>query len=169
MPSGWYSLWPYHIWLTYGQCRMSSGWLVMLPYVIRLRLLIGSLGHPDALAIPSISSRWLKAYALSHPDDLAGVGITSEWFTANSVCHSGDILFYLMSSGRLNWSWYLIRMSYSNVNMSSGWDTRTFWRHHDFGFPQHALTTTELVFQRKLRFCVYPLTWKPQLRAFPRN
>ena len=31
-----------------------------------------------------------------------------------------------MSSGWLNWSWYLTRMSYGNVIMSSGWDAFPF-------------------------------------------
>ena len=102
-----------------------------------------SLSHPDDLAIPSISSGWLIVNALCHPDDLPGVGISSGWVTANSLCHPDDILFHFMSSGWLNWSWFLIRMSYGNVIMSSGSDTLPFLSHPDeianFDFPQHAV------------------------------
>ena len=101
------------------------------------------LSHPDDLAIPSISSRWLLVDALCHPDDLSGVGISSGWVTANSLCHLDDILFHFMSSGWLNWGWFLIRMSYGNVIMSSRWDTFPFLNHPDeianFDFPQHAV------------------------------
>ena len=104
---------------------------------------IWSLSHPDDLAIPSISSGWLIVDALCHPDDLPGVGISSGWVTANSLCHRDDILFHFMSSWWLNWGWFLIRMSYGNVNMSSGWDTLPFLSHPDeianFDFPQHAV------------------------------
>ena len=104
---------------------------------------IWSLSHPVDLAIPSISSGWLIVDALCHPDDLPGVGISSGWVTANSLCHPGDILFHFMSSGWLNWGWFLIRMSYGNVIMSSGWDTLPFLSHRDeianFDFPQHAV------------------------------
>ena len=48
-----------------------------------------------------------------------------------------------MSSGWLNWGWFLIRMSYGNVIMSSGWDTLPFLSHPDeianFDFPHHAV------------------------------
>ena len=102
---------------------------------------ISSLSHPDDLA--SISSGWLIVAALCHPDDLPGVGISSGWVTANSLCHPDDILFHFMSSGRLNWGWFLIRMSYGNVIMSSGWDTLPFLSHPDeianFDFPHHAV------------------------------
>ena len=80
---------------------------------------------------------------ICHPDDLPGVGISSGWVTANSLCHPYDILFHFMSSGWLNWGWFLIRMSYGNVIMSSGWDTLPFLSHPDeianFDFPQHAV------------------------------
>ena len=109
--------------MTCGHCRMLSGWLMMLPYVIRMRQLMWSLSHLDDLAIPSISSGWHMADALCHPDDLAGVGISSGRVTTNSLCHPDDILFHIMSSVWLNWGWYLIRMSYGNVIMSSGWHT----------------------------------------------
>ena len=36
-----------------------------------------------------------------------------------------------MSSGRLNWGWFLIRMSYGAVIMSPGWDTLPFQSHPD--------------------------------------
>ena len=104
---------------------------------------ISSLSHPDDLAIPSISSGWLIVDTLCHPDDLPGVGISSGWVTANSLCHPDDILFHFMSSGCLNWGWFLIRMSYGNVIMSSGWDTLPFLSHPDeianFDFPHHAV------------------------------
>ena len=85
---------------------------------------IWSLSHPDDLVIPSISSGWLIVDALYHPDDLPAVGISSGWVTANSLCHPDDKLFHFMSSGWLNWGWFLIRMSYGNVIMSSGWDSK---------------------------------------------
>ena len=104
---------------------------------------IWSLSHLDDLAIPSISPEWLIVDASCHPDDLPGVGISSGWVTANSLCHQDDILFHFMSSGWLNWGWFLIRMSYGNVIMSSGWDTLPFLSHPDeianFDFPQHAV------------------------------
>ena len=111
-----------------------------------------ALCHPDELtkiwflshpAIPSISSGWLIVDALCHPDDLPGVGISSGRVTANSLCHPDDTLFHFMSSGWLNGGWFLIRMSYFNVIMSSGWDTLPFVSHPDeianFDFPQHAV------------------------------
>ena len=105
---------------------------------------IESLSHQDDSAITSISSGWLIVDALCHPDDLPGVGISSRWVTANSLCHPDDILFHLMSSGWLDWGWFLIRMSYGNVIMSSGWDTLPFLSHSDeianFDFPHHAVT-----------------------------
>ena len=104
---------------------------------------ISSLSHPDDLAIPSISSGWLIVDTLCHPDDLLGVGISSGWVTANSLCHPDDILFHFMSSGWLNWGWFLIRMSYGNAIMSSGWDMLPFLSHPDeianFDFPHHAV------------------------------
>ena len=102
-----------------------------------------SLSHPDDLAIPSNSSGWLIVDALCHPDDLPGVGNSSGWVTANSLCHPDDILFHFMLSGWLNGGWFLIRMSYGNVIMSSGWDALPFVSHPDemanFDFPQHAV------------------------------
>ena len=45
--------------------------------------------------------------------------------------------------GWLNWGWYLIRMSYGSVIMSSGWDTLPILSHPDeianFDFPHHAV------------------------------
>ena len=104
---------------------------------------IWSLSHPDDLAIPSISSGWLIVDALCHLDDLPGVGNSSGWVTANSLCHPDYILLHFMSSGWLNGGWFLIRMSYGNVIISSGWDTLPFLSHPDgianFDFPQHAV------------------------------
>ena len=45
------------------------------------------------------------------------------------VCHPDDISFHHMSSGWLSRNWYLIRMRYDNVIMSSGWDTLPFLSH----------------------------------------
>ena len=101
-----------------------------------------SLSHPDDLAIPSMSPGWLIVDALCHPD-LPGVGISSGWVTANPWCHPDDILFHFMLSGWLNWGWFLIRMSYGNVIMSSEWDTLPFLSHPDeianFDFPHNAV------------------------------
>ena len=121
---------------------ISSGWLI-----------VDALCHPDDLPGVGISSGWVTAnslchpddilFHLCHPDDLPDVGISSGWVTANSLCHLDDILFHFMSSGWLNWGWFLIRMSYGNVIMSSGWDTLPFLSHPDeianFDFPQHAV------------------------------
>ena len=121
---------------------ISSGWLI-----------VDALCHPDDLPGVGISSGWVTAnslchpddifFHLCHPDDLPDVGISSGWVTANSLCHPDDILFHFMSSGWLNWGWFLIRMSYDNVIMSSGWDTLPFLSHPDqianFDFPQHAV------------------------------
>ena len=121
---------------------ISSGWLI-----------VDALCHPDDLPGVGISSGWVTAnslchpddilFHLCHPDDLPDVGISSGWVMANSLCHPDDILFHFMSSGWLNWGWFLIRMSYGNVIMSSGWDTLPFLSHPDeianFDFPQHAV------------------------------
>ena len=121
---------------------ISSGWLI-----------VDALCHPDDLPGVGISCGWVTAnslchtddilFHLCHPDDLPDVGISSGWVTANSLCHPDDILFHFMSSGWLNWGWFLIRMSYGNVIMSSGWDTLLFLSHPDeianFDFPQHAV------------------------------
>ena len=81
--------------------------------------------------------------ALCHSDELASVGIPSGWVTANLICHPDDILFRLMSPRWLNWGWYLIRMGYGNVILSSGWDILPFLSHTDditnFNFSQHAV------------------------------
>ena len=144
MLSGWDSSWSYLIRMTYDQMqdviRMTYNVSLCHPDEITK---IWYLSHPDDLAIPSISSGWLIVDALCHPDDLPGVGISSGWVTANSWCHPDDTLFHFMSSGWLNWGWFLIRMSYGNVIMSSGWDTFPFLSHPDeianFDFPQHAV------------------------------
>ena len=124
---------------------------------------IWSLSHPDDLDIPSISSGWLIVDALCHPDDLPCVGNSSGWVTAISLCHPDDMLFHFMSSGWLNGGWFLIRMSYGNVIMSSGWDTLPFVSHPDeianFDFPQHAVALQ--------RFRRYPPWW--MLGGIPPN
>ena len=71
------------------------------------------------------------ADALCHLDGLAGLCISPGWVTANSLCYPDDIPFHPMSSGWLNWDWYLIRKSYGNAIMSSGWDTLPFVSHSD--------------------------------------
>ena len=46
-----------------------------------------------------------------------------------------------MSSRWLNWGWYLTRMSYGNIIMSSGWDAFPFLSRPgeiaNFDFSQH--------------------------------
>ena len=139
--SVWLSFSQYLIWMTYGHCRMSSGWLTILPSFGRHNV-IWTISHPDELDPDRISSAWLIINALCHPDDLA-VGISSGWVTVNSLCHPDDIPFHRMSSGWLNWGWYLIWMSYGSVIMSSGWDTLPVLCHPDeianFDFPQHVV------------------------------
>ena len=68
-----------------------------------------------------------------------------------------------MSSGWLNWGWFLIRMSYGNVIMSSGWDTPPFLSHPDeianFDFPQHAVALQRFrILQIFIAFCA--LYWR---------
>ena len=115
--------------------HISSGWLMtnaarhpddLRYYLILWHNVIWILSHPDELAPDRISSGWLIADACCHPDDLAGVGISYWLVTAKALCPLVDIPFHLKSSGWLNWSWYLIRMSYSNVILSSRWDTIPF-------------------------------------------
>ena len=136
---------------------------------------IWTLSQPDELAPDRISSRWLRVQMTSwrpdeirsdawcHPNDLAGVGISSRRVTVNSSYHPDDIRFQLMSSGWLNWGWYLIQMSYDNVIMSSKWDTLAFLNHPDdlanFDFSQHAEALQ--CFRRILDFH----SMKPMLRA----
>ena len=55
--------------------------------------------------------------------------ISSGWRMYTAVCHADNISYHHMSSGWLSWSWYLIRMSYDNVIMSSGWHTLPFLSH----------------------------------------
>ena len=56
---------------------------------------------------------------------------------------SGWHITHRMSSGWLSRNWYLIRMSYDNVVMSSGWHRLPFVSHPDeianFDFPHHAV------------------------------
>ena len=104
---------------------------------------IWTLSHLDESASDRVSPGWLMAVALCHPDYLTGDGISPGWVTTNSLCHPDDMLFHLMSFGWLNWGWYLIRMSYGNFIMSTGWDTLPFLSHPDeianFDFPQYAV------------------------------
>ena len=100
--------------------------------------------HPDDLIIGSISSGWHNGiWTLSHPDELAPGRISSGWLLDTAVCHPDDISYHRMSSGWLNRNWYLIRMSYDNVIMSSGWHRLPFLSHPDeianFDFPHHAV------------------------------
>ena len=54
-----------------------------------------------------------------------------------------DISCHHMSSGWLYWIWYLIRMTYDHVILSSGWHTLPFLSHPDeiaiFDFSQHVM------------------------------
>ena len=47
------------------------------------------------------------------------------------VCHPDDISYHHMSSGWLSWNWYLIRMNYDNVIMSSWLHTLPFLSYPD--------------------------------------
>ena len=100
--------------------------------------------HPDDLRYCPISSGWYNViWNLSHPVELAPGRISSGWLLDAAVCHPDDISKHHMSSGWLSRNWYLIRMSYDNVIMSSGWHTLPFLSHPDeianFDFPQHAV------------------------------
>ena len=111
--------------------------------------------HPDDLRYGPISSGWYNViWNLSHPDEIVPGRISSEWLLDTAVCHSDDISYHHMSSGWLSRNWYLIRMSYDNVVMSSGWHTLPFLSHPDeianFDFPQHAVALQ--------RFRKFPIT-----------
>ena len=101
--------------------------------------------HPDDLLYCPLSAGWHNIiWILSYPDELVPDRISSGWVTANSLCHPGDIHdYHLMSSGWLTWCCYLIRMSYGNIIMSSGWHTLLFLSHPDkianFDFSQHVM------------------------------
>ena len=100
--------------------------------------------HPDDLIIGSISSGWHNGiWTLSHPDELAPGRISSGWLLDTAVCHPDDISYHRMSSGWLSGNWYLMRMSYDNVIMSSGWHRLPFLSHPDeianLDFPHHAV------------------------------
>ena len=75
------------------------------------------------------------------------------------------MLFHFMSSGWLNWGWFLIRMSYGTVTMSSGWDTLPFLSHPDeianFDFPHHAVALQRF---RTYTWCT--ISWK-RTNPFP--
>ena len=131
---------------------ISSGWLMDIAachlHDLRYYLItsgrhdvIWTLGHPGELDADRISSGGLMDDAFCHLGDLAVVGISSGWVTANSLCHP-DIPFLLMSSGWLNWGWYLIRC-YGIVFMSPGWHTPPFLTHPDeianFDFSPYAV------------------------------
>ena len=148
---GWLNYWQYVIRMTYGYCSMSpgwdnyvvpksSGWLSYRQYLIRL-----------TYQYYRMSSVWLTIlsylihdviWTLSHPDELAPGRISSGWVLNTAVYHPDDIYRH-MSSGWLSWNWYLIRMSYDNVIMSSGWHTLPFLCLPDeipnFDFPYHAV------------------------------
>ena len=100
--------------------------------------------HPYDLRYCPISSGWHNViWTLSHPDELTPDRISSRWLLDTAVCHPDDISYHRMSSGWLSRNWYLIRMSYDNVIMSSGWHRLTFFSHPDeianFDFPHHAV------------------------------
>ena len=117
--------------LTIGS--ISSGWLM------------GIAGcHPDDFRYSPISSGWHNViWNLSHPDEFAPGRISSGWLLDTAVCHPCDISHHRKSSGWLSRNWYIIRMSYDNVIMSSGWHTHPLLSHPDeianFDFAQHAL------------------------------
>ena len=112
---------------------MSSGWLTIFSYLIRM-----TLHHLNPK-----SSGWDNCWCLSHPDELAPGRISSGWLLDTAVCHPDDISYHRMSSGWLSRNRYLIRMSYGNVIMSSGWHRLPFLSHPDeivnFDFPHHAV------------------------------
>ena len=117
--------------LTIGS--ITSGWLMSI---------VGC--HPGDLRYSPISSGWHNViWTLSHPDELAPGRISSGWLLDTAVCHPDDISYHRMSSGRLSRNWYLIRMSYDNVIMSSGWHRLPFLSHPDeianFDFPHDAV------------------------------
>ena len=100
--------------------------------------------HPDDFRYSPISSgRHNVIWILSHPGELAPGSISSGWLLDTAVCHPDDISYHHMSSGWLSRNWYIIRMSYDNVIMSSGWHTLLLLSHPDqianFDFPQHAV------------------------------
>ena len=100
--------------------------------------------HPDDFRYYPISSGWHNViWTLSHADELAPGSISSGWLLDTAVCHPDDISYHHMSSGWLSRNWYIIRMSYDNVIMSSGWHTLPLLSHPDeianFDFPQHAV------------------------------
>ena len=101
------------------------------------------LSHPDDIRWKGMSSGWHNGFTVSHPDELAPGRISSGWLLDTAVCHPDDMSYHHMSSGWLSRNWYLIRMSYDNVIMPSGWHTLPFLSHPDeianFGFPQHAV------------------------------
>ena len=78
------------------------------------------------------SSGWVSSWRIS-----------SGWLLDTAVCHPDDISYHHMSSGWLSPNRYLIRMSYDNVIMSSGWHRLPFVSHPDeivnFDFPHHAV------------------------------
>ena len=71
------------------------------------------------------------------------------------VCYPDDISYHHMPTGWLSWSWYLIRMSYDNVIMLSGWHMLPFLNHPDkiasFDFSQRSVALQ--------RFRETPLFW----------
>ena len=99
--------------------------------------------HPDDISYHHMSSGWLSWswYFIQMSYDNAIM--SSEWHTLPFLCHSveivnfdflqhaDDISYHHMSSGWLNWCWYLIQMSYDNAIMSSGWYTLPFLCHSD--------------------------------------
>ena len=100
--------------------------------------------HPDDSWCCPISSGWHNViWTLSHPDELVPGRMSSGWLLDTAVWHPDDKSYRHMSSGWLRRNWFLIRMSYDNVIMSSGWHTLPFLSHPDeianFDFPHHAV------------------------------
>ena len=91
--------------------------------------------------------------------------MSSGWLLDTAVCHPDDISYHRMSSGWLSRNRYLIRMSYDNVIMSSGWHRLPFLSHPDeivnFDFPHHAVALQRF---RKKQTCEVVI--KPQNFSF---
>ena len=99
--------------LNHWQCRKSSGSLNARWYLMRMTY-DATLSQADDMSKSSVN----------HPDALARSDISSGWFRVSAVCRVDDIWRRPKSPGwlvRLS-SWrYLIRITYDQCSMSSGW------------------------------------------------
>ena len=143
--------------MTFGECRMSSGWLTMLSYVIRMTYET-SLSHPDELAIGSISSGWLMPNVLCHPDDITEFRVSHPddfWWMQDVIrmtydvvlCHPDDIRNFTKSSGWVSYWQYLIRMTYAQCIMSSGWHN-VFWTLKSSGWVSYCQYLIRMTYVR---------------------